>query len=367
MALSLRSPGSGGPCAGGQRVRDRFSRFVADRRIDGRNRSWRASSSIGCRGTLRKLAGVLIVVGIYAVSRFAMLTGYLSHVSGECRHGEQNLDGGGGVRLLYNAGPGACSPRTRAISGNPRLPFDLPVLLGWVSLVGVAYWLRWAWGRRPIAAVGLLWFVCALVPVLAALPVTRAGEFVLAERWLYTPSAGMMLAVGATVQPWLTRTGNLVPLRFVGGIMLTWGTVALGTLLWITPIWANNTTFHQYILARNPNAPGPLTNVAILETEAGRPENALRLLQQAAMRSPADAKVWVNLGLALRQMKRYEEALVAFQKSIDLNPDWVVPPTFMGSVYYDTGRLCRGHRADAVRCPASPALCIWAFFSRCIL
>jgi Flp pilus assembly protein TadD len=216
------------------------------------------------------------------------------------------------------------------------------MLLGWVSLVGVAYWLRWAWGRRPVAVVGLLWFVFALVPVLAALPVTRAGEFVLAERWLYAPSAGMMLAVAATVRPWLTRAGNPARVRFAGAALVTWSVLALGTLLWITPIWASNKTFHQYVLARNPEAPGPLTNVAILEIEAGRPEIAARLLRQAAARSPADPKIWMNLGLALRQLKRFEDALVAFQESMDLNPDWVVPPTFMGSVYYDTGRYAEG-------------------------
>ena len=294
------------------------------------------------RATLRKLAGVLIVVGIYAVCRFAMLTGYVSHVSGNVDVVTRILIAAEsfGYYTTQALWPVPLGPERYPTI--PHSPFDLPVLLGWVSLVFVACWLRWAWGRRPLAAVGLLWFVCALVPVLAALPVTRAGEFVLAERWLYTPSAGMILAVGATVRPWLIRIGNPVPLRFVGAITLTWATVALGTLLWITPIWANNTTFHQYVLARNPDAPGPLTNAAILETEAGRPENALRLLQKAAMRSPADAKIWVNLGLALRQMKRYEEALVAFQKSIDLNPDWVFPPTFMSSVYYDTGRHAEG-------------------------
>ena len=83
-------------------------------------------------------------------------------------------------------------------------------------------------------------------------------------------------------------------------------------------------------------------NVASLEIEAGRPETAMLLLQKAVTRAPADAKVWMNFGLALRQLKRYEEALAAFQMSMDLNPAWILPPTYMGSVYYEIGRHTEG-------------------------
>jgi Flp pilus assembly protein TadD len=294
------------------------------------------------RETLRRMAGVLIVVGTYAASRFAMVAGYFAHTSGNAdiaSRGWVAVEAFGyytmQALLPVPLGPERYPPI-------PDAPWNIPVLLGWISLAGLACWLRWTWVKRPIAAFGLLWFLCTLVPVLAALPVTRTGEFVLAERWLYAPSAGMTLAVAATVQPWLTGAGNPRRVRFAGAALVVWGVLALGTLFWITPIWASNTTFHRYILARNPGAPGPLTNVAILEIEAGRPEVAARLLQKAAARSPADTKVWVNLGLALRQLKRYDEALTAFQKSMDLNPEWVVPPTFMSSVYYDTGRYAEG-------------------------
>ena len=83
-------------------------------------------------------------------------------------------------------------------------------------------------------------------------------------------------------------------------------------------------------------------NVGTLELKAGRPEVAVGLLRQAVAAAPQDPPVWMNLGWALRELKHHDEALAAFRESIRLNPDWVLPPILMGSVYYDTGRYAEG-------------------------
>lgn len=292
--------------------------------------------------TLARMTGVLAIAGIYVVWRWGSLTGHVF----------QAVSSTGVVNRAWMAVGAFGSYSAQALlpvplgperyPAIPHSPWEPLVLLGWVSLVGVAGWLRWVWGRRPGAAVGLLWYVLALAPVLALVPVNAAGQFVLAERWLYAPSAGMMLAVAATAQPWLTQARNSARVRFAAGSLLAWGVVALGTLLWITPIWESNDSFFRHSLARNPGAPGALMNVAILELQAGRPEVALPLLREAVAVAPRDASAWMNLGWALRELKQYDDALAAFRESIRLNPVWVLPPIMMGSVYYDTGRYAEG-------------------------
>jgi len=292
--------------------------------------------------SLARMTGVLAVAGIYVVWRWGMLTGHVAQ--GVSSTGVANRVwitlGAFGSYTMQALLPVPLGPER--YPGIPRSPWDPLVLLGWVSLLGVACWLRWGWGRRPVAAVGLLWYLFALAPVLAVVPVNAADRFVLAERWLYTPSAGMMLAVAATAQPWLVQAGNAARVRFAGGGLLAWSVAGLGALLWITPIWESDETFYRYILARNPGAPGPLMNVGILEIKAGRPEVAVPLLRQAVAVAPRDPPAWMNLGWALREVKRHDEALAAFRESIRLNPVWVLPPILMGSVYYDTGRYDEG-------------------------
>jgi tetratricopeptide (TPR) repeat protein len=65
-------------------------------------------------------------------------------------------------------------------------------------------------------------------------------------------------------------------------------------------------------------------------------------LRQAVTVAPHDTNAWLNLGMALRALKRYDEALVAFGRSAELAPGWVVPPMYLGGVYYDTGRYAEG-------------------------
>jgi len=277
------------------------------------------------RGTLTKMAGVLVVTGSYAVWRWTALTGYITQPLVNTGVVPRAVAGIGafGYYTMQALAPVPLGPERYATV--PDSPWNPLALVGWACLLGVACWLVWAWRGRPLAVVGLLWYLSALAPVLAALPITTAGELMLAERWLYTPSAGMLLAVAATGEPWLTRAGRSVMRRLAGGALLVWGAVGLAALFWITPIWQSNDTLHRYILVRNPTAPDPLINVARLEIQMGRPEVAVSLLQQAVTRSPSDVKAWLNLGLALRQLTRYDEALTAFRKSVQLNPGWIVP------------------------------------------
>ncbi len=292
--------------------------------------------------SLARMTGVLAIAGIYVVWRWGTLTGHVAQAlsSSSVANRVWITLGAFGSYTMQALVPVPLGPER--YPGIPRSPWDLLVLLGWVSLLGVASWLRWGWRHRPIAAVGLLWYLFSLAPVLALVAADGAGRFVLAERWLYAPSAGMMLAIAATARPWLAQAGYAARVRLAGGIMLVWGAVGLGTLLWITPVWESNETFYRYILARNPGAPGPLMNVGILEIQAGRPEVAVRLLRQTVAVAPRDSPAWMNLGWALRELKHHDEALAAFRESIRLNPGWVLPPILMGSVYYDTGRFAEG-------------------------
>lgn len=294
------------------------------------------------RAVLARLVGVLAVAGIYGVWRQVPLAGNVAQALGSASLADR-------LWMAVAAFGYYTSQALLPVSLGPERFLAIPhsawhpgVVLGGVSLVGVICWLRWARGRRPVVVVGLLWYLFALGPVLSLVPTNPGDQFLLAERWLYIPSAGMMLGVAATAQPWLVQAGTAARVWWAGGGLLAWSAVALGASLWITPIWESNETFYRYILVRNPEAPLPLMNVGVLEIKAGRPEVAVPLLQQALAVAPDDARLWMNLGRAFRDMKRHEEALVAFRKSIRLSPGWIAPAVWMGSVYYDTGRYAEG-------------------------
>jgi len=292
-------------------------------------------------GTLGPVMATLAIATPYALWRAAVLTGH-NYFGTALRHSSLAERGRMAVESFGYYTLQALLPLPLGPERYPAIPQsfrDLPLLLGWIALASLALWLAWAWRRCPAAATGLLWYGLALLPALHLVPPNSMGQFVLAERWLYTPSAGMALAIGASFQSLLGRRSCQVQVR---PALLLWGAVALVGLLWITPVWKSNETFFRHSLARNPGRPVPLQWVGLLELEAGRPEKALELMRQAVQAAPRDAGAWMNLGWTLRKLKRYDEALAAFQESLRLNPGWIRARINMASVYYDTGRYGEG-------------------------
>ncbi len=309
---------------------------------DPTHEGWAAGQRIRQHGRL--LAGVLAIVIPYALWRGIVLAKH-EYFGTAFRHSGLTERLRMGMESFGYYTVQALLPIPLGPERYPPIPrgfWDASILLGGISLMGLAVWLGWAWRRRPVAAAGLLWYGLALVPVLHLLPPNSLGQFVLPERWLYAPSAGMVLAVAATFQPLLIRAADQRRAWLARVGLLAWGGVALAGLLWITPIWESNESFFRHSLARNPGSPVPLQWVGLLELEAGRPERAVRLMRQAVEAAPQDASAWMNLGWALRKLHQYDEALAAFQESIRLNPGWIRPRINMASVYYDTGRYGEG-------------------------
>lgn len=56
--------------------------------------------------------------------------------------------------------------------------------------------------------------------------------------------------------------------------------------------------------------------------EAGQLELVVQSLDRALQITPKDAATWLQLGNTLRQLKRPTEALIAYNRTIDLRPNW---------------------------------------------
>jgi hypothetical protein len=72
--------------------------------------------------------------------------------------------------------------------------FSGPVLAGLVVLLGFVGWIAWAWrASLRLVAVGSLWFALFLLPVSNLVPTMQY----IAERFLYLPLMGFLVAIGA--------------------------------------------------------------------------------------------------------------------------------------------------------------------------
>ena len=73
----------------------------------------------------------------------------------------------------------------------------------------------------------------------------------------------------------------------------------------------------------NPAAPQPLAPLLALATKllrAGRPDDAIAPLRDAALLQPSDPIIQHDLGLACLEVGRIPDAITAFQRAVAINP-----------------------------------------------
>ena len=78
---------------------------------------------------------------------------------------------------------------------------------------------------------------------------------------------------------------------------------------------------------------GPLLNVAILQTKAGKFEDAQKTLDTAIARNSNSAAAYNQLGIVYRRLGRLKDADEAYQRAIQIDPDYAL-------AYLNLGVLC---------------------------
>ncbi len=139
-----------------------------------------------------------------------------------------------------------------------------------------------------------------LMLLLALLPgtlVPRLGLNPFAERYLYLPSVGLALLLGASV---------VYGPRVVLGLTALGVAFGLGATVERNRVWASDLTLFSDIAKTSPQCPILRENLSNALVASGRPGEALALLTAAG--PPLSARERMNLGVALAATKRMPEA-----------------------------------------------------------
>jgi tetratricopeptide (TPR) repeat protein len=165
---------------------------------------------------------------------------------------------------------------------------DLPVVTGMsisllfgMATIGAIVWIGWRNRcERPWLAFAILWFFLHLLPtnsIIARLDVAN-------DRQLYLAAIGPFFAIGIAVE------------ALVRGNARGWAWAATGLVLLALAVAT---------VQRNQDY-----------------GSAIALWESTLKKSPHKARVANNLGYAFQQAGRIEEARLAYQQAIDLDPDY---------------------------------------------
>jgi tetratricopeptide (TPR) repeat protein len=170
--------------------------------------------------------------------------------------------------------------------------------------------------KRPYLAIGWLWYLGILVPVIGLMQV---GDQAYADRYTYLPQIGLYILlvwlVADDFARWRCRRLE------IGTAMITL-LAALMVSAWIqTSYWRNNESLWNRTLAHTAGNYTAHYNLGVaLLAGQGRIEETIEHFQQALQINPGYADAHNNLGLALEKQGKIEEAIEHFRQAFQINP-----------------------------------------------
>ncbi len=184
----------------------------------------------------------------------------------------------------------------------------------WVHLVPLAAGLAltaWALTRSRTVGFGALWFWITLIPFVGVnlLPLSTV---IMAERFLYLPTAGFCVALGTLLWRWL-GAGAASPradLRPAPALTLA-GLVVLYAILtlWRNEDWKDDYRLYTRMVETSPETPLPRVNLAFTQFPRGEIVEADLHLQKAVALMPRNARAQVGLGLTRTLLGQKEQGL----------------------------------------------------------
>jgi len=200
--------------------------------------------------------------------------------------------------------------------------------------------------RHRYLGMGWAWYVVTLIPVIGILQV---GTHEMADRYTYVPLVGLFVMVAWGVPELVARWRY----RRVGlGVSAVAALSVLTVLTWHqVGHWRDSVTLFEHALRVTSNNALAHTNLGHALIEQGRTDEAVDHLTKAVTIQPGYVKARTNLGIALAGQGRLEDAAAHFSEALARDPDNVDAHYNMGVAMIKQGNLraAASHFSDVLR------------------
>ncbi len=215
--------------------------------------------------------------------------------------------------------------------------------------------------RHPCLAVGWLWYVVTLIPVIG---LVQVGSQLMADRYTYVPLIGIFIAAAWGV-PELLRMGE----REIGGkgepvaltntehrtpnthspilphshailsaaACLAVAVLGIGTFLQVG-YWQDDVTLAQHAIQVDSSNFVAHDILGLSLAKQGRLDEAISHYQTAINADSSYAQTYNDMGIALRRQGRLKEAAGYLIRVLDRYPDFADAHANLGNVYHQMGR-----------------------------
>jgi tetratricopeptide (TPR) repeat protein len=207
--------------------------------------------------------------------------------------------------------------------------------------------------RAPYLAVGWLWYLGTLVPVIGVVQVI--GDHGIADRYTYVPLTGLFVMAVWGVADLASRLH--VP-ALVTAVTAAVGAAVLVACAWATWVqigyWHDSTTLWNQTLAIDPHNYLAHNNLGFVYHSDGKLDEAIRHYKASLEAEPTYPLALYNMGCALAEKGRTREAIGYYQQALKSNPDYTDAHNNLGALLLaqgDTDGAAREFRAALKKAP----------------
>jgi Flp pilus assembly protein TadD len=182
-----------------------------------------------------------------------------------------------------------------------------------------------------LVSFGILWFFIALSVESSVIPIVD----VIYEHRMYLPSVGLFLLAGVAAQQAAQRLSRRTFLLLGSMVVVTLTLLTLSR----NRVWQSQVALWGDAVAKSPAKGRPHANLGKALHDAGRTQEALPHLRLGVQLEPANPTAHFNLGVLLDDMGHPALAIPAYQQALSLQPDF---PDALGNLANDlimTGRM----------------------------
>jgi protein O-mannosyl-transferase len=190
-------------------------------------------------------------------------------------------------------------------------------------LVGITFIVVKQIRRAPYLAVGWLWYLGTLVPVIG---IVQVGEQAMADRYMYVPLIGIFIAMVWGLSDW-AKNGKQKFLPISAGIFIP----LLMALTWVqVSHWKNNITLFEHAIAATKNNYIAHDLLGYAQTNKGLLTKAIHNFNKAIEIKKNYSKAYNRLGNALIMMREYEKSIEHLETAIKIRPKYALAHNNLG-------------------------------------
>jgi hypothetical protein len=203
------------------------------------------------------------------------------------------------------------------------------VMLSGFILLAVSFFVLHYAKRFPYLAVGWLWYLGVLMPVIG---IIQIGSTAMADRFTYLPLIGIFLIIVYGSSDFMKNRKNWFLILMCAVIVM------MSLLSWIQiQYWQNNTTLFYRAIQVTKNNYKALHVLGITYHRQGDDNKAIDCLTESIRLKPDESRVHNDLGVVYMGQRRFRDAQRQFTAALKLRPDNVNAINNMGAALASQG------------------------------